>query len=45
MAPEPSSPIKLFASQQAFATWLDKNHAKSDGIRIKIAKKDSGIGR
>jgi uncharacterized protein YdeI (YjbR/CyaY-like superfamily) len=36
-------PIKPFASQQAFATWLDKNHAKSDGLWIKIAKKDSGI--
>jgi uncharacterized protein YdeI (YjbR/CyaY-like superfamily) len=35
--------IKPFASQKAFAAWLDKNHAKSDGLWIKIAKKDSGI--
>jgi hypothetical protein len=36
-------PVKPFAAQQTFATWLDKNHAKSDGLWIKIAKKDSGI--
>jgi uncharacterized protein YdeI (YjbR/CyaY-like superfamily) len=36
-------PTKPFASQKTFATWLDKNHAKSDGLWIKIAKKDSGI--
>ncbi len=43
MAQPAGAPIKPFASQQAFATWLDKNHAKSDGLWIKIAKKDSGI--
>ena len=43
MANPTEQPIKRFASQQAFATWLDKNHAKSDGLWIKIAKKDSGI--
>jgi uncharacterized protein YdeI (YjbR/CyaY-like superfamily) len=36
-------PVKAFASQKAFATWLAKNHAKSDGIWVKMAKKDSGI--
>jgi uncharacterized protein YdeI (YjbR/CyaY-like superfamily) len=36
-------PVKPFVSQQAFTTWLDKNHAKSAGLWVKIAKKGSGI--
>ena len=43
MANRAEQPTKPFASQKTFATWLDKNHAKSDGLWIKIAKKDSGI--
>jgi uncharacterized protein YdeI (YjbR/CyaY-like superfamily) len=39
----PEQPIKPFASRKSFAAWLDKNHAKSDGLWVKIAKKDSGI--
>ena len=42
--PEPTDlPIKPFTSSKTFATWLAKHHAQSNGIWIKIAKKDSGI--
>ena len=42
--PEPTDlPIKPFTSPKTFATWLAKHHAQSNGIWIKIAKKDSGI--
>lgn len=36
-------PTRSFESQDAWATWLDKEHSTSDGIWIKIAKKASGI--
>jgi uncharacterized protein YdeI (YjbR/CyaY-like superfamily) len=36
-------PVQSFANQKAWAAWLDKNHAKSSGIWIKLARKDSGI--
>lgn len=32
-----------FASPALLEKWLDKNHEKSSGIWLKIAKKDSGI--
>lgn len=32
-----------FADQATFRAWLDKNHAKTDGIWLKIYKKDSGV--
>jgi uncharacterized protein YdeI (YjbR/CyaY-like superfamily) len=35
--------VKLFKSQTAWTTWLDKNHARSAGVWLKIAKKDSGV--
>jgi uncharacterized protein YdeI (YjbR/CyaY-like superfamily) len=40
---ESDLPVKPFASPKDFASWLENNHAKSAGIWIKIAKKDSGI--
>jgi uncharacterized protein YdeI (YjbR/CyaY-like superfamily) len=43
VANPPEQPIKPFASQKSFAAWLDKNHAKSDGLWVKVAKKSSGI--
>jgi uncharacterized protein YdeI (YjbR/CyaY-like superfamily) len=43
VAPSSDFPVKPFASKQAFAAWLAKHHAKSDGIWLKIAKKDTGI--
>ena len=35
--------IKPFKNQDAWEKWLSANHAKSPGIWMKIAKKDSGI--
>jgi uncharacterized protein YdeI (YjbR/CyaY-like superfamily) len=43
MAEPTDLPVKPFSSQKTFATWLAKNHARSNGIWIKVAKKDSGI--
>lgn len=36
-------PIQAFATPQAFATWLAKNHDEVEAIRLRIAKKGSGI--
>jgi len=40
---KPDLPILPFPSQSKFADWLAKNHKKSNGLWLKIAKKDSGI--
>src|SRR5262249_19978198 len=36
-------PVMLFEHQQGWAAWLDKNHAASSGVWLRIAKKASGI--
>lgn len=36
-------PGTLFASASDWETWLDENHASSDGVWVKIAKKGSGV--
>jgi uncharacterized protein YdeI (YjbR/CyaY-like superfamily) len=36
-------PELLFALQAEWEEWLEKNHAKSDGVWLKFAKKNSGI--
>jgi uncharacterized protein YdeI (YjbR/CyaY-like superfamily) len=36
-------PLQPFASKTKWADWLAKQHAKSSGIWLKLAKKDSGI--
>ena len=36
-------PILPFASQQAFNNWLAKNHDKSDGLWLKLAKKGTDV--
>ncbi len=36
-------PIISFVSRDAWEAWLDNHHATSDGLWLKIAKKDSGI--
>ncbi|HTP11172.1 MAG TPA: YdeI/OmpD-associated family protein [Anaerolineae bacterium] len=36
-------PIKLFKTQKAWTTWLNKNHAKSAGVWVQIAKKTSDL--
>src|SRR4029453_13497998 len=35
--------VKLFKTPAAWERWLDTNHAKSPGIWMQIAKKDSGL--
>jgi uncharacterized protein YdeI (YjbR/CyaY-like superfamily) len=37
------SPKRSFPSKTHWAEWLDKNHAKSTGIWLSLAKKDSGL--
>jgi uncharacterized protein YdeI (YjbR/CyaY-like superfamily) len=37
-----SEPIKLFTTPQAWRAWLEKNHAKAVGVRVRIYRKDSG---
>ena len=36
-------PILPFATRGAWEAWLDEHHAASEGLWLKIAKKDSGI--
>lgn len=35
-------PGRLFKTVKSWTTWLEKNHASSEGIWIRVAKKDSG---
>lgn len=37
-------PIVSFATQTAWARWLDKNHDDSPGVWLKIARKSAGVG-
>ena len=34
-------PVKVFASQQTWERWLERNHAKAPGVWLKFAKKAS----
>jgi len=36
-------PIIAFKSSSDWASWLDKNHAQSNGIWLRFFKKDSGV--
>jgi uncharacterized protein YdeI (YjbR/CyaY-like superfamily) len=36
-------PTKSFATQRAFETWLARNHDRSDGIWLTIARKASAV--
>ncbi|MGH2973626.1 MAG: YdeI/OmpD-associated family protein [Solirubrobacterales bacterium] len=36
-------PVLLFASPPQLEAWLERNHAESEGLWLKIAKKDSGV--
>jgi uncharacterized protein YdeI (YjbR/CyaY-like superfamily) len=38
-----ADPIRLFASQAAWAVWLEKNHRTSQGLWLRLAKKESGL--
>jgi len=37
------APVRLFRSKRAWAAWLDKNHRKSAGVWLRLAKKDSPL--
>ncbi|MFL5462760.1 MAG: YdeI/OmpD-associated family protein, partial [Gemmatimonadaceae bacterium] len=37
-----TGPIRAFKTQQDFEAWLEKNHATSPGIWVRIARKESG---
>ncbi|MEP6572801.1 MAG: YdeI/OmpD-associated family protein [Gemmatimonadota bacterium] len=39
----PDPPIQEFTSSSAWESWLRKHHARSTGLRIKFAKKGSGV--
>lgn len=39
----PDLPVISFASRRAWETWLEEHHAASEGLWLKLAKKDSGI--
>lgn len=41
--PETGLPILPFERQKDWAVWLDKNHATSSGVWLKLAKKASGV--
>jgi uncharacterized protein YdeI (YjbR/CyaY-like superfamily) len=40
---KPELPMIPFASPEAWEAWLEEHHATSDGLWLKIARKDSGI--
>jgi uncharacterized protein YdeI (YjbR/CyaY-like superfamily) len=37
------SPVRLFKSKEDWAAWLQKNHRKSTGLWLRLAKKDSRL--
>lgn len=39
MIKETELPVRSFASQAAFETWLEKNHARSPGLWVRFFKK------
>ena len=43
MSAKPELPIVPFASREAWEAWLEEEHATSEGLWLKIAKKGSGI--
>ena len=43
MADRPELPIVPFASRGGWEAWLEEHHATSEGLRLKFARKSSGI--
>jgi uncharacterized protein YdeI (YjbR/CyaY-like superfamily) len=39
----PEGAARLFKDHAAWSTWLDKNHSRSTGIWVRLAKKNSGL--
>ena len=44
VAEKPDLPILPFDGRGSWEAWLAENHATSNGLWLKIAKKDSGVG-
>jgi uncharacterized protein YdeI (YjbR/CyaY-like superfamily) len=42
-AKSPDAPPRLFRNQDAWESWLEKNHARSTGLWLRLAKKGSGL--
>ena len=40
---DPGDPTRLFATGAAWSAWLEKNHRKSAGLWLRLAKKGSGL--
>jgi uncharacterized protein YdeI (YjbR/CyaY-like superfamily) len=38
-----ATPVRRFRSRSDWAAWLEKNHRKSDGLWLRLAKKASGV--
>jgi uncharacterized protein YdeI (YjbR/CyaY-like superfamily) len=38
-----SGPVRSFATQAAWAAWLGKNHRSSEGLWLRLAKKESAL--
>ena len=38
-----TDPIRLFPTQRDWDVWLEKNHLESEGLWLRLAKKDSGL--
>jgi uncharacterized protein YdeI (YjbR/CyaY-like superfamily) len=36
-------PVRLFKSKHDWTLWLEKNHRKSSGLWLRLAKKNSGL--
>ena len=43
MAETPEIETRRFASQEKWLVWLERNHAKSPGLWVMFAKKNSGV--
>ncbi len=43
MTTMPDLPVISFASREAWEAWLQEQHATSEGLWLKFAKKDSGV--
>jgi uncharacterized protein YdeI (YjbR/CyaY-like superfamily) len=41
--PGSDSTVKLFKTKPDWSAWLEKNHRKSAGLWLRLAKKDSGL--
>ena len=41
--PPDDKPILTFTAKNSWATWLAKQHAKSDGVWLRMAKKATGL--